>query len=171
MDHLYLPVVKEKDTLISAISLMKKDQSPALIVTGKEGPVLFPSRAVFRSYGNFVELCGDLDRKLGQKVLDLTKSNIDEREIHGLTTQLTPIPKVGRQLEKNNLKFGLLPMNTKLRTALVITLFETYKAEIVGQNVICVCTGPDRHLVEGIPGLDGKGCNICAHSYECTLSI
>lgn len=173
MDSLHTPYLKGEDTLRLAIIRMKESQSPAIVIGLGEKYVLYTSRVVFLGYSSGLNLCNELNVSQGLGLLNLKPFDESKNYILDFTSEKFQQDRVEKLMAKENYNYGFLygsERNKDPNMALVVTRFETHKKEIMGNNIICVCKGSERHLVEGVNGLDGKSCKICANTYDCTVS-
>src|SRR5687768_17940733 len=175
MDTLYATYLGINDSLKTAVTQMKNIQSPVLVVSNREKHFLFTSKVVFQGYHDGLETCSQLKKSKGYEVGNLDQFDIRSKNLP-LPNYVTYLSNLFETiLDKMKLDYGFLYSGNVMNTpniVIVITRREDLKTVIVGSNTICVCTGPNRHLIQGQPGLDGKACKTCPpNTYDCTSSV
>ncbi|MDJ1483592.1 hypothetical protein QNI16_24045 [Cytophagaceae bacterium YF14B1] len=172
MEIFIVPYFNGNDTILSVIQIMHESQSFAIMIVLEQQKLLYTSKVVFRGYSAGLDFCNQLDINLGIPLLDINKLNITNRNIQDLLVDFRQRTSTEKIMDRGRFDYATVTSTESEGKSLsfIITRDEIYKTLISGTNVICVCTGPGRHLVEGDLALDGQKCRTCRKLYKCTTS-
>ncbi len=173
MELLQLPYFNSADSLQTAIDKVANNATPGVVIKYKGYWLLYSIRTVFNAFSDGLDYFGELDQSAGIKLLQA-----EEREVHTLFEKMKDLPSqstLGSKIEPSGLRFALIvPHSNEDRgiANVIIDSVPIFKV-LAGLNVICVCTGPGKHIYESKNGKDmtGQQCEICEHAYVCTVSL
>jgi len=173
MELLQLPYFNSADSLETAIDNIAFNATPGIVIKYKGYWLLYSIRIVFTAYSENRTHFSELDQSTGIRLLQA-----DEREVHTLFEKMRDLPyqsTPGSKIEPSGLRFALIvPHSGDVRGFANVIIDSVPKFKVLaGLNIICVCTGPGKHIYESKNGKDktGQKCEICEHAYVCTVSL
>ncbi len=156
-----------------ALDKIPNNPTPGVVIKYTGYWLLYSIRIVFTAYSENRTRFSELDQSTGIRLLQA-----DEHEVHTLFEKMRDLPyqpTLGSKIEPSGLRFALIvPHSEEERGIANVIIDSAPKFKVLaGLNVICVCTGPGKHIYESNNGKDktGQKCDICEHTYVCTVSL
>ena len=149
-----------------AIERLSKEGNPAVIVNFYQGKYLFTGRQLVLAYIKGIETCEQLDLGSALSIEQMTLI------LHSSQSESYSSEQVRHEVivDKNGNAVAFVDAvdedTWQIGASEVI-----YQQLFSGRNIICVCGGDDRHMVEGDISRDGKGCDYCLSTYTCLSSF
>ena len=173
MELLQLPYFNSADSLKTAIDKIPNKATPGVVIKYTGYWLLYSIRIVFTAYNENRTHFGELDQSAGIRLLQA-----DEREVHTLFEKMKDLPSqstLDSKIEPSGLRFALIVPHSEEERGFANVIIDSvpiFKV-LAGLNIICVCTGPGKHIYESKNGKDrtGQKCDICEHAYVCTVSL
>ncbi len=173
MELLQLPYFNSADSLKTAIDNIPNNATPGVVIKYKGYWLLYSIRTVFTGYSEDCDYFSELDQSTGIRLLQA-----EERDVHTLFEKMKDLPSqstLGSKIEPSGLRFALIVPHSEEERGIANVIIDSvpiFKV-LAGLNVICVCTGPGKHIYESNNGKDktGQKCDICEHAYVCTVSL
>lgn len=182
MDTLYLPCVREQDTIEAALERLKQTDRRAVIVVsatsaGEKSYRLFKNEDIVDAWTQKLNLCSDIPADKGQEVNLLTDLGSPKQipvmaNIFMASSNMRDFLENAFQeyLDHHHEDFGILypPDAGEGQTdVLVVTRSETLRDQILLAHKVCACSGPNRHTIKEPPDKHGKDCDFCPGKYSC----
>lgn len=170
---LQLPLFSNEDSVRNAFGIITEKHAPAAVVKFSNDWILFPSRVIFLAYKDNRGTFNELSLSNGYRLLRL-----DEREIGPLPAKSNSSfanPGLESLMKGSGTYFAVFTsrLNEIQGMVNVVSRRGIINRVLPGSNMICVCTGVNKHLrdVEDGTDLTGKACTVCGFPYVCTVSL